>query len=187
MRKWWLLTLLDRPISNRKGVWLFLFLPCFIEIPVFKANSIDSIQTPQSAASNRGLHGLPTSLLWQSTLRWTCAVKTVATSNILLKSWFKICKIQKLPLMMLTLHTRFHYIVGENMVNTLQTWSGNILQQFLKRLLYFDKSTEQGSWNYFLCVDFQNKLFSSCFQRKNDQTGIMKHEFYFYAFYRCIL
>ena len=35
---------------------LFFFLPYFIEIPVFNANSADPDQTPRSAASDLGLH-----------------------------------------------------------------------------------------------------------------------------------
>ena len=38
----------------------------FIEIPVFKANSVDPDQTPRSAASDLGLHCLPMSLLWDT-------------------------------------------------------------------------------------------------------------------------
>ena len=38
-------------------------LPCFIENPVFNANSVDPGQTPHSTASDRGLHFLPMSLL----------------------------------------------------------------------------------------------------------------------------
>ena len=42
---------------------LFLSIPCFIESPVLTANSIDSDQTPRTAASDLGLHCLPMSLL----------------------------------------------------------------------------------------------------------------------------
>ena len=35
--------------------WSFLLLPCFIEIPVFNANSADPDQTPRFAASDLGL------------------------------------------------------------------------------------------------------------------------------------
>ena len=49
---------LDRSISNRRSVWLFLLLPCFIETPLFNANSRDPDQTPRSAASDLELHGL---------------------------------------------------------------------------------------------------------------------------------
>ena len=38
---------------------LLLLLPCFIEIPVFNANSVDPDQMPLSAASDLGLHSLP--------------------------------------------------------------------------------------------------------------------------------
>ena len=35
-------------------------------IPVLNANSVDSNQTPRSAASDLGLHFLPMSLLWDA-------------------------------------------------------------------------------------------------------------------------
>ena len=38
---------------------LLLLLPCFLEIPVFNANSVDSDQTQHDAASDLGLHCLP--------------------------------------------------------------------------------------------------------------------------------
>ena len=53
----------DRCISNIRGVSLVLLLPCFIEILVFNANSVDPDQTPRSAASDLGLHCLQMSLL----------------------------------------------------------------------------------------------------------------------------
>ena len=48
-------TSLDRSISSR-CVWLVLLSPCFIESPVFNANSVDPDQTPHHAASDQGLH-----------------------------------------------------------------------------------------------------------------------------------
>ena len=48
----------------------FLLSPCFIEIPVFIANSEDSDQMLCSAASNLGLHCLPMSLLWDTRHKW---------------------------------------------------------------------------------------------------------------------
>ena len=38
-----------------------LLIPCFIEIPVFNANSAGPDQTPRNAASDLGLHCLPMS------------------------------------------------------------------------------------------------------------------------------
>ena len=61
---------LDRSISNRRDVGLFLVLPCFIEIPVLNANSVDLDQTPRSAASDLGLHCWPVSLLWDAKHNW---------------------------------------------------------------------------------------------------------------------
>ena len=47
------LKFLDWSISNRKVSSYFLFLPCFIEIPVFNENSVDFGQTTHS---DLGLH-----------------------------------------------------------------------------------------------------------------------------------
>ena len=58
------LKFLDRSISNRKGVWLVLLLPCFTEIPVFNENRLDPDQTPRSVASDLDLDCLPMSHLW---------------------------------------------------------------------------------------------------------------------------
>ena len=49
------------PIEGVSGE--FLLLPCFIEITVINANSVDPDQTPRSAASDLGLHCLPVFLL----------------------------------------------------------------------------------------------------------------------------
>ena len=54
---------LDLSISNRCVFFFFLLLPCFIEIPVFNANSVDLDQMLQSVVSDLGLHCLPMSLL----------------------------------------------------------------------------------------------------------------------------
>ena len=50
------------PIYGMSGQ--FLLLPCFIEITVFNANSVDPDQTPRSVASDLDLHYLTMSLLW---------------------------------------------------------------------------------------------------------------------------
>ena len=55
-----------RSIFNIRGFWLFLLLPCFIEMFVFNANSVDPDQTP----SYLGLHGLSLSFLWDARLKW---------------------------------------------------------------------------------------------------------------------
>ena len=47
----------------------FLSLLCFIEIPVFNANSVDPDQMPCSAASEQDLHCLSMSLLWDARLK----------------------------------------------------------------------------------------------------------------------
>ena len=46
------------------GVSGWFLLPCFIEILVFNANSVDSV------ASDLGLHCLPMSFLWEARLEW---------------------------------------------------------------------------------------------------------------------
>ena len=54
---------LNRSISYKRGVKLFLLLQCFIEIIVFSANNVDPDQTPRSAASDLALHCLLVSFL----------------------------------------------------------------------------------------------------------------------------
>ena len=70
---------LDRSISNRRGVWLVLLLPCSIEILVFNANSLDPDQTPHSAASDLGLGCLPMSHLWDARHKWVNTGKFTST------------------------------------------------------------------------------------------------------------
>ena len=41
-----------------------------MEIPGLNVNSVDPVQTPQFAASDLGLHGLPMSLLWDARHEW---------------------------------------------------------------------------------------------------------------------
>ena len=45
-----------RPFTVKGVSGCFLLLPCFIEIYVFNANSVDPDQTLRSAASDLGLH-----------------------------------------------------------------------------------------------------------------------------------
>ena len=45
---------------------LFLILPCFLENPLFNANSADPDQTPQNAASDLGSHCLQMTLFWNA-------------------------------------------------------------------------------------------------------------------------
>ena len=47
---------LDRSVSSRRGVWLFLSLSCFIESPVSNASRVNHDQTSRSVASDLGLH-----------------------------------------------------------------------------------------------------------------------------------
>ena len=61
---------LNRSISNRRNVWLFIIIiiiiTTFIEINVFYVNNVDPDQTPPSAASDLGLHCLSMSFLWSA-------------------------------------------------------------------------------------------------------------------------
>ena len=54
---------------NSLKFFLFSSLPCFIDIPVFNANSVDPDQTLHSAASDLGLHCLPITLFRGSRLK----------------------------------------------------------------------------------------------------------------------
>ena len=46
------------------------YYTCFIEIPKFKANSVDPDQTPRCAASDLSLHCLPVSFLCDARHEW---------------------------------------------------------------------------------------------------------------------
>ena len=48
----------------------FLLLPCFTEIPVINANSVNPDQMLHSAASNLGLRCMPDTLSGDSGLKW---------------------------------------------------------------------------------------------------------------------
>ena len=52
--------------SNMKVADWLIFSPCFINISIFNANSVDPDQTPRCAASDLGLNCLPLSLLWDT-------------------------------------------------------------------------------------------------------------------------
>ena len=51
-------------------MWLVFIISCFVEISEINANSVDPDQTPRSAVSNLGLHGLPMPLLGEARLEW---------------------------------------------------------------------------------------------------------------------
>ena len=61
------LTSLNQSISNRRGVWLVLLLPCFTEKICINANSADPDQTPQS---DLGLHCFKMSPLLDARHKW---------------------------------------------------------------------------------------------------------------------
>ena len=50
------LTIWTGPFPNSQVSGQLLLLPCFIEITVLNANSVDPDQTPRSTASDLGLH-----------------------------------------------------------------------------------------------------------------------------------
>ena len=60
------LTLLIGPFQIEGVSSKFLLLPCFIEITVFNANSVDPDQMQHTAASDLGLSCLPMSILWDA-------------------------------------------------------------------------------------------------------------------------
>ena len=61
---------LDQPISVSGVPDQFCLLPCFIEMPVVNANSVDLDQTPHSVAFDLGLHCLLMSHLWDARHKW---------------------------------------------------------------------------------------------------------------------
>ena len=67
---------LNQSVSNIRVSDLFLSLLCFIEIPVFNANIVDSDQMPHSVASDLGLHCLPVTFFWIFQLKWVYKVKS---------------------------------------------------------------------------------------------------------------
>ena len=65
-----------------RGVWLVSLWPCFIEIPVFNANSVDPDQT-----SDPGLHCLPMSILWDARLKLVKPVDKIRTWQKLIEQY----------------------------------------------------------------------------------------------------
>ena len=61
---------LDQVIFSLRGVWSYLLLPSFIEMPVVNVSSVDPDLMPHCAASDVGLHCLPMSHLWDARLKW---------------------------------------------------------------------------------------------------------------------
>ena len=47
----------------------FLLFSCCVEFAELTANSVDPDQTPRSASSDLGLHCLPVTLLWYTSLK----------------------------------------------------------------------------------------------------------------------
>ena len=51
-------------------------------MPVVNANSVDSDQTPRSAASDLGLHCLPMSHLWDARHKWVNVVFLISLIGV---------------------------------------------------------------------------------------------------------
>ena len=62
------MTLLTGPFLTYRVAGYISLILCFVESPLFNANSVDPDQTPRSAASDLGLYCLPLSLLWDARL-----------------------------------------------------------------------------------------------------------------------
>ena len=61
---------LDRFISYIEGVWLVFIITIFVGIFQLNANRVDPDQTPQNAASDKGILCLPMSLLRDARYKW---------------------------------------------------------------------------------------------------------------------
>ena len=61
--------------SNIRDVWLVFIIPCFTEIPIFYANSVDSDQMPHSGMSDLDVYCLLMSLLWNARLKWVLKIE----------------------------------------------------------------------------------------------------------------
>ena len=61
---------LDESISKFRGVWCTFSFLFYFEYIFLLANSEEPDQTPRSAASDLGLHCLPTSHKWDARLIW---------------------------------------------------------------------------------------------------------------------
>ena len=61
---------LDQSIDSLRVSGQFVLLPCFTEMPVVNANSVDPDQPPHSAASAPSLHCLPMSHLCDARHKW---------------------------------------------------------------------------------------------------------------------
>ena len=73
------------PIEGVSGY--ILLLPCFIEIPVFNAKSVDPDQMLQNMASYLGLHYLPMSLLYDAWHEWVKEELRISSD----KKFFELC------------------------------------------------------------------------------------------------
>ena len=68
--EWTLLSELFGPVHFQFEGCLVSFDHCQVLLPVVSANSVDTDQTPRSAASDLGLHCLPMSHLWDARHKW---------------------------------------------------------------------------------------------------------------------
>ena len=86
---------LDKSISYIRGAWLVFII--VREISELNANSVDPDQTPHSAASDLGLHGLPMSLLWDARLEWFHIYFSLEIPKKVLQHLIWVCTVSQLP------------------------------------------------------------------------------------------
>ena len=85
------LTLWTSPFPMERVSDYFLLLPCFIMIPLFNANRVDSDQRPHSVASDLDLHYLPIPLLQNTRNKlWVIVVKQLKLG--LKNNWAQLFK-----------------------------------------------------------------------------------------------
>ena len=70
------------PFVVKEVFGLFLFLPCFSEIQVFYAKSVDPDQTQRSATSDLRIHCLPMSLLLDIRHKWVFPTKSQSSLHM---------------------------------------------------------------------------------------------------------
>ena len=87
------LTLWTGPFSIKGVSDLFLSEACFLYVPILNANTVDSDQTPQSAASDMGLHSLPMFILWDARHKWVNVGTETQTDTIQIDVYFEYIQI----------------------------------------------------------------------------------------------
>ena len=75
----------------------FYYLPYFIEIPVFNANSVEPDQTPHSVASDLALNCLSMSLLWDTRVQPVLLAEKLAFNSDAVPNTRSIIKVFHSP------------------------------------------------------------------------------------------